>query len=539
MVIPKFIKTWDFLFFILLIGISFLYSYNIILWMRPYSIHQWRQCDCLSITLNYYKEGMHFFSPSVHMIGPSGNGMASTSECPLIYYTVACLWKIFGYHEFIYRLFVLTIAFTGLYALFCLTKELTGDGAWALMVALFLFSSPIFAVYANNFLTEVPSLSVALIAWYFFVRYYKTKLINYYDISILLFLLAGLFKISALLSFLPLIFIFIGELFQRKNMSENQIFIKPLRQVVPIFLLITVMISWTSYSMYYNNLHNYDLFSTRIFPFWKYDKDTLRDVTEHFYHWVIPAFYYPGTTIFIFGLFIYLLFNFRKLSRFYFWLILSVFCGCIIYLVLWYRVMDVHDYYLINLLIFIPLVLIAILVFLKDRFHAIFISPLVKIIFAIILAWNIYYCAVQINLRYPTNTLPVKKSFVVNKDTKNFWDWFYWNYDSYYKAYETITPYLRQIGISREYKVISLPDNSINITLYLMDQKGFSGYEIEQGYGFGWDKNQIMKSILALKPKYLFICNDTYLAYDWLKPLLKTKIGTYQNVNIYDLRYLN
>jgi len=51
-----------YLFLIVLVGIFFSYGYHIITFSPPYSIHQWRQADALSLALNYFKEGNEFFS---------------------------------------------------------------------------------------------------------------------------------------------------------------------------------------------------------------------------------------------------------------------------------------------------------------------------------------------------------------------------------------------------------------------------------------------------------------------------------------------
>jgi hypothetical protein len=48
--------------------------------------------------------------------------------------------------------------------------------------------------------------------------------------------------------------------------------------------------------------------------------------------------------------------------------------------------------------------------------------------------------------------------------------------DVYNSKYDDITPYLRSLGIDRMDKVYCTPDPSINISLYLMDQKGFTDF---------------------------------------------------------------
>ena len=41
-----------------LLAMAILFGYHDIISHPPYSIHQWRQTDALSLTLNYFKEGL-------------------------------------------------------------------------------------------------------------------------------------------------------------------------------------------------------------------------------------------------------------------------------------------------------------------------------------------------------------------------------------------------------------------------------------------------------------------------------------------------
>src|SRR5665647_1910268 len=95
-----------YVFIILLILISWYYHYPQILLKKPQSVHNWRQSDCASITLNYYQNGMKFFQPEVHGLVSDSftSGKAATSEIPFFYYAIALLYKIFGYHDYIYRI---------------------------------------------------------------------------------------------------------------------------------------------------------------------------------------------------------------------------------------------------------------------------------------------------------------------------------------------------------------------------------------------------------------------------------------------------
>lgn len=115
-----------FIFIFLLFIVSWLYNYVGILFYPPYSIHAWRQADCLSFVLNFYKENLSFWETEINQSGDSIHGK-TVSEFPIIYYTVAQLWKVFGQHESIFRLINISIVFFGLFNLHRLGKLILKD----------------------------------------------------------------------------------------------------------------------------------------------------------------------------------------------------------------------------------------------------------------------------------------------------------------------------------------------------------------------------------------------------------------------------
>ncbi len=526
-------KNWNIVFFVLLGAMALLYGYHDIFFMRPWSIHQWRQCDCLSITYNYYKEGMHFFSPAVHWCGPTGDGKTCTSECPWLYYLIACLWQIFGYHEFIYRMVDTLIAFMGLYFLFKLCKELLQDGFWSIIIPLFLFTSPIFVFYGNNFITDVPSLSITLIAWYYFFKFYKEGSNRYFFKWMFFCLLAGLTKITALLSFVPIFLVFPIEAFGIYRFKSNgKIFNKTLTVFISFLAVIGILLAWTFYAIKYNDLHNGGVFSTQTFPLWKADSNSIQQVLRSLFNTLLPEF--MGTTVLmgVLLLFLIIIIIGKQVNKLLLYLCCTVFIGCILYLLLWFQVFTVHDYYLTNLLIFIPLVLITFLDYLKKNYFAIFQSTVLKTAVAIVFVFNLYYCTVQTRLKYYPGSSFVKYSFILDAPTLDYWTWYHWNYGNYQKPWETITPYLRTLGIKREDKVVSIPDQSINISLYLMDQKGYTSYSIGNS-----DPSGSMQYFVNNGAKYLIINNPDYVDSNWVKPYTLKKIGQYKHILIFDMTY--
>jgi hypothetical protein len=88
---------------------------------------------------------------------------------------------------------------------------------------------------------------------------------------------------------------------------------------------------------------------------------------------------------------------------------------------------------------------------------------------------------------------------------------------------------LRKIGLKRTDRVLCLSDKSINISLYFMDQKGFTAY----GYA---DIPFDQRMQFYKKNGVRFLISDSALCkQDYLLPYLNKKIGNYQNINIYNL----
>jgi hypothetical protein len=524
-------KKWDFLFFILLISAGLLYSYYQVLFMRPYSIHQWRQCDGLSFALNYYYDGMHFFSPTIHYSG-AADGRACPSEFPIIYYVAALLWKIFGYHEFIYRLEEIFLGFTGFYFLFKLAKKILKDGFWAILVSLFLFSSPIVAYYSPSFISDFPALCFLLIAWYFFYRFYKEEKNRDCSIAMLFFALAGLVKITALISFVPIVLIYLIELTGLYAFKDGEkIFKKPLIGGILLGTVLVLIMSWVKFIYYYNTKYFSTIFLTQPAPFWNATTEDRWRIMRALYNDLLPQFMNMPCLMGVFILFLFILVFNKRINKFLLWLCIGVFMGSITYIILWFQVLDVHDYYFIVLLIFIPLVLLTFLSFIKKEYPAVLTSGKIKLISAIIVVFSIYACAVKTQLKYSSSYGLAKYSFLTTQEEIGFRDWYTDDYEAHFGGLETITPYLRSLGISRTDKVLSIPDHSFNITLYLMDQKGYTDF----GYQLDDNEGNFFADVIKKGVKYLVINDPEVLKMPWIQPFIAQKMGKYKNVTIYRL----
>jgi hypothetical protein len=102
------------------------------------------------------------------------------------------------------------------------------------------------------------------------------------------------------------------------------------------------------------------------------------------------------------------------------------------------------------------------------------------------------------------------------------------NYLNHIHRFENISPYLRSIGIGPDDKVLCLPDPSPIITLYFMNQKGWTDYSTNL------DSTRISWKINS-GADYLFIYIDSLYSHPDIKPFLKDKIGEINDIGIYDI----
>ena len=518
-------KHADLLFVALMLAVSFLYGYHDILFTRPGYHHIWRQSDCLSITMNYYQDNRNFFRPAINWVGDKGG--RTISEFPLIYFTVAQIWKIFGFHEFIFRLIDVLIVFTGLFCLFRLARDFLSDTFWALFIPLFLFSSPILGYFTNNFLADAPALGLVLIACYFYRKACTLQNNRWYYLSFLIFLLAGLLKISSLLVFIAL---FLIQCYCIVFSRGEKTWYNRVSRLWPYLGVLLLIIAWYSYAGSYNKANLNGIFLHGILPVWGIDSAARLEIWSKLFKVLLPEFFTIPALLLVMAIFISLFVFYRKINRFFLFLSLLVFLGCIGFMLLFFQVFNVHDYYLINLLIFIPLPVIAFLDLLKRHYPALFNSVFLKVTAAMGLAILLYIGAVNTRMRYYPRQDFVQKSILVNKE--NISQWIGWSdyCGTYFNAFKTITPYLRSLGIKRNDLVYSTPDGTINVTLYLMDQKGFSDFYIGD-----IPEDKRIETVKSLGVRYLIINDTTICRKPFLLPYLKHKVGSYLNVEIFDL----
>ena len=175
---------------------------------------------------------------------------------------------------------------------------------------------------------------------------------------------------------------------------------------------------------------------------------------------------------------------------------------------MWFQAFDVHDYYWID---FYPaIIMVWLLFFYTIRDVSFFKHWLIKAAFLGLLMYNMIYCQKIVKSRY--DGWPVEP------------------YKNHMQAVGELEPVLISLGVNPDDKVISLPDHSINLSLYLMNRKGFcnynSNFELPRG----------LETRIAKGAKYLIVNDTLELNKAWLKPFTGFPIGSYSSVKVFDLR---
>lgn len=528
-------KIYRFVFIVGFLAMAFLYQYQNIFFLRPQSLHQYRQCDCLSLTLNYYQDGNNFFKPCIHnQISENGKSGSVAGEFPILYFLIAMLWKIFGYHEFIYRFVTFLIAFLGFFALYKTIEMILKDSVWAVGLSLLFFTSPILVYYSNNFLTNMPSFSFSLIGWYFFARFYLNEKRKTLYISMVFFLLAGLLKISSLIGFILIFIIFITESLNiMKFKGEEKIFKGFLKNLYPFLIVIVGNILWVIYVTKFTEKYLGAYTFNNVWPIWKMNINEIGKVLYDFW-FVMSKQIFAIYTLILFVVFVLalrILSAFDKIPKQVRFANFTIGFGVLLYVLFWFNAFGNHDYYMIDLMILFIVVFVSFFFYLKNNHYKVFKSLIIKGVFVAFLLYNAVYCYVNMDIRYfySGDHLGRYKKFFSEYEIGGWW-YLDNNYKSKIKSFNTVTPYLRSIGIKQDDKVISIPDESINITLYLMNQKGWNNFGLTEWKG----TDRINRQIL-LGAKYLIVNDTAALSSENVKPYTNNKIGQYQNISVYRL----
>jgi hypothetical protein len=164
----------------------------------PESVHQGAQCDRACVAWNYYHESMNFFMPRVSEDRQSEG--VTGMEFPVIPYSAALLYKIFGPHDFIYRFLMYVLVSLGVFHAWKITGLFIQQNIHRLLLVFGWYCSPVLVFYTPNFLADSGAMAFVMMAWYYLLlRIYGVEPDRNLRRYSLWMSLAGLLKISFLI----------------------------------------------------------------------------------------------------------------------------------------------------------------------------------------------------------------------------------------------------------------------------------------------------------------------------------------------------
>lgn len=513
-------KSWWFIGVFALL--FFVFAYQKVLFFPPQSIHVWRQTDCLSLAEHFMDEN-NPFQPEMHnRLSDGGYSGKTAGEFTGLYYIVGKIWNITGRHQSIFRLINLMIMFFGCFALFRALNETWKNTFWSLFISLFLFTSPIIVYYTPNYLTDITALALSLWGWSYFIRYLNDKKQKRLYFALAFFGLAALFKITSALSILSILGVvgleWIGVL--RKNAfftNRTKIMLLGVLSLVPVVL-------WYMYVHHYTDLHHGKYTFNSLWPLWELSQEHYQNAIKFFTEITFDQLFYKPVFWILTALTLFALYtSFRNNIRVFLFLVFLL-IGSGLYIIFWFGALENHDYYFINLFV-LPLAVLGIVIHYEARKHTgTYFIPAV-----LIFTLGIVYAANNLRIRYLENFAVGTFLSETFYDQKTMDYWYYVASSKQNYGLYSLKDYNRSIGIQPEDLVICYPDISFNVSLYLMDQEGWTSYNNE------FHDSIPVKEQIKVGAKYLII-NRVYLPETpHLQSFMKDSVGYHDDYTIYRL----
>lgn len=517
----------DVFFVLTLIACFFIYRYEYLLRFEPSGPHTWRQADCVSMIDNYYSHGLRFFWPEIHYQISDGDQSGYTAgEFPGLYYVNALLWTVFGKHIAITRALSILIMFIGLFALYKTYLFSSKNYFWSVICPLLLLSTPAMAEYGANFLTDVPGFSFALMGWYFFVRFKADGRDSLLLKASVLFMFAGLLKVSSLILFVVISLIWMLELVGlRFSDSTKPIFQRPIKQGFFLGLAVLGILSWYYYASYFNSVHVGKYTFNSPWPIWSLTQDHIVEIAKGFWGWTsvftMPViFWYVAPVLIVMGIFLI-----YRLSVFYRLVFILTLMGVIGYFALWFQAIDQHDYYFVNG--FVILVVLPMVFFDARLKPPLWLTYTFKTLGLCALLYGLIYTRQNLELRhYPEEQFAYP---LMPAQPVSLMKWYHWERTTRIRGLRKIQPLLDSLGVDKSKKVVIMPDATINHTLYLVDRRGWTSFGDRP-------KREIVESGIQHGAEFLIVIHPDIYLESGMAVFKNYQIGKLDNADIIDLK---
>src|SRR5947207_8171388 len=178
---------------------------RLILIDQPYVDHwSWRQSDVAAIARNFSEGGFRFAHPQIDWAG-NATGYVGT-EFPILPFVAAICYQFAGIHEWIGRSQAMIFFAVSLPFLFLLVREIFGSTA-AIWATFFFSFAPVNIFAGRSFMPDVPSLSLAIVGSYFFLRWIEDRESVSLLLAAITISLSILIKVTSIVIAAPLLYL--------------------------------------------------------------------------------------------------------------------------------------------------------------------------------------------------------------------------------------------------------------------------------------------------------------------------------------------
>jgi 4-amino-4-deoxy-L-arabinose transferase-like glycosyltransferase len=178
---------------------------RLVLITQPYVDHwSWRQSDVAAIARNFFEHDFRFAYPQIDWAGNS-SGYVGT-EFPILPFLVAICYKFAGIHEWIGRSQSVIFFAISLPFFFFLVRDIFG-GTAAIWGAFFYAFAPLNVFAGRCFMPDVPSLSLAIVGLYFFLRWVGDRNMTPFYLAGIAISLSILIKATSIVVAAPILYL--------------------------------------------------------------------------------------------------------------------------------------------------------------------------------------------------------------------------------------------------------------------------------------------------------------------------------------------
>lgn len=481
---------------------------------EPYSIHEWRQRDALSQTLRYMEPGRGLLEPAMHF--QHADGGRGAGEFTGVYYLNAHLWKAFG------RPVPWTLRWTqaiallfGLLALSRAVQRWSGSqraGPWTAWAVL---ASPLIQFYGVNYLVNPSALMAVFVAWWMWAQSESggQRRLMWAIGAAACLLVAGLLRPTMLLGGLPLVV----RWWSRRNVGWASALLLGAAVVFGTG-------AWVMWAKSYNAQHQSFYFLTTLRPLW--DTPDWRAVWDSLTAVRLQEVYHVHVRYAMGALLVVAWAMRRGRWSVDAWAFALTLLGVLGYGVLWYKNLDVHDYYLLEVLMLVPLAATWLVqIWPEGRARTVFV-----VVLALAGAYQAAHSIARNQVKWGVTEGRLVEAFIPSWERKE-WKWYHADRRTRLAPLAELPEKLRKWGVPDGAWVLSLPDQSPNISLTLMGRFGYTSlFENDKvaGERVAWAAAAGADYLVVNKPAILE-------AGDW-GPWLRDEVGRMGEVVVFDLR---